>query len=156
MEELVKLGAPEAAVEVLVEGLRRLEYRGYDSAGVAVVDTNGSISIRRAAGKLRERHPHRIRAIRGAGMLWTAIWSGVVVALWWEKIPESIGGVTTGKSPVGLAAVTGVLLGIGIAGLLCSLFFDDAEVVAGIRAGSMFPLLMGAGYLLVWKLNKEQ
>jgi glucosamine--fructose-6-phosphate aminotransferase (isomerizing) len=41
-------------VEVLVEGLRRLEYRGYDSAGVAVVEKNGSISIRRAAGKLRD------------------------------------------------------------------------------------------------------
>ncbi len=39
-------------VHVLVEGLRRLEYRGYDSAGVAVVDANGAIAIRRAAGKL--------------------------------------------------------------------------------------------------------
>jgi glucosamine--fructose-6-phosphate aminotransferase (isomerizing) len=41
-------------VQVLVDGLRRLEYRGYDSAGIAVVDKNGDISIRRAAGKLRE------------------------------------------------------------------------------------------------------
>jgi glucosamine--fructose-6-phosphate aminotransferase (isomerizing) len=45
---------PKNPVEVLVEGLRRLEYRGYDSAGVAVVDKNGAISIRRAAGKLRD------------------------------------------------------------------------------------------------------
>ncbi len=45
---------PKNPVEVLVEGLRRLEYRGYDSAGIAVVDQNGSISIRRAAGKLRD------------------------------------------------------------------------------------------------------
>ena len=36
---------------VLIEGLRRLEYRGYDSAGVAVV-RNGSIELRRSAGKL--------------------------------------------------------------------------------------------------------
>ena len=40
-------------VEVLVEGLRLLEYRGYDSAGVAVVDQNGDLNIRRAKGKLR-------------------------------------------------------------------------------------------------------
>ena len=39
-------------VRVLVEGLRRLEYRGYDSAGVAVLDDNGEIAIRRAPGKL--------------------------------------------------------------------------------------------------------
>jgi len=38
-------------VPVLVDGLRRLEYRGYDSAGVAVV-RNGRIEIRRSAGKL--------------------------------------------------------------------------------------------------------
>src|SRR3546814_16697786 len=50
------------AVPVLMEGLRRLEYRGYDSAGVATL-TNGSISRRRAVGKvaslqeLLEREP---------------------------------------------------------------------------------------------------
>jgi glucosamine--fructose-6-phosphate aminotransferase (isomerizing) len=36
---------------VLIDGLRRLEYRGYDSAGVAVV-RNGEIELRRSAGKL--------------------------------------------------------------------------------------------------------
>jgi glucosamine--fructose-6-phosphate aminotransferase (isomerizing) len=36
---------------VLIDGLRRLEYRGYDSAGVAVV-RNGAIELRRSAGKL--------------------------------------------------------------------------------------------------------
>jgi glucosamine--fructose-6-phosphate aminotransferase (isomerizing) len=36
---------------ILIEGLRRLEYRGYDSAGVAVV-RNGEIELRRSAGKL--------------------------------------------------------------------------------------------------------
>jgi glucosamine--fructose-6-phosphate aminotransferase (isomerizing) len=38
-------------VPVLIDGLRRLEYRGYDSAGVAVVK-NGGIQLRRSAGKL--------------------------------------------------------------------------------------------------------
>jgi len=45
---------PKDPVHVLIEGLRRLEYRGYDSAGVAVVDDRGAMSIRRAPGKLRE------------------------------------------------------------------------------------------------------
>jgi glucosamine--fructose-6-phosphate aminotransferase (isomerizing) len=40
------------ATPVLVEGLRRLEYRGYDSAGIAVVSTQG-VERRRAPGKLR-------------------------------------------------------------------------------------------------------
>jgi len=41
----------KAVVPVLVEGLRRLEYRGYDSAGIAVV-RDGAVVVRRAAGKL--------------------------------------------------------------------------------------------------------
>jgi glucosamine--fructose-6-phosphate aminotransferase (isomerizing) len=45
------VGREGRAVEVLVDGLRRLEYRGYDSAGVAVFES-GEISIRRAVGKL--------------------------------------------------------------------------------------------------------
>jgi hypothetical protein len=48
-----------------------------------------------------------------------------------------------------------ILLALGVAGLLCSLFFDIADVVNGIRAGSMFPLLLGGGFLLVWKMNKD-
>jgi len=39
------------AVPVLLDGLRRLEYRGYDSAGLAVMNGNG-IEIRKAAGKI--------------------------------------------------------------------------------------------------------
>lgn len=51
----------------------------------------------------------------------------------------------------------GVLfLAVGIAGLLCSLFFDEPDVVNGIRAASVFPLLLGAGFLLVWKLNTDE
>ena len=40
-------------VPVIIEGLRKLEYRGYDSAGIAVVGTDGKLQLRRAAGKLR-------------------------------------------------------------------------------------------------------
>jgi glucosamine--fructose-6-phosphate aminotransferase (isomerizing) len=42
---------PRDASAVLLDGLRRLEYRGYDSAGVAVL-TNGKITVRKASGKL--------------------------------------------------------------------------------------------------------
>jgi glucosamine--fructose-6-phosphate aminotransferase (isomerizing) len=42
---------PKPVVPVLLEGLRKLEYRGYDSAGVAVVQ-NGGVEVRRSAGKL--------------------------------------------------------------------------------------------------------
>jgi glucosamine--fructose-6-phosphate aminotransferase (isomerizing) len=42
---------PRQALPILVEGLRRLEYRGYDSAGVAVIE-NGHVEVRKAAGKL--------------------------------------------------------------------------------------------------------
>ncbi len=39
---------------ILLEGLRRLEYRGYDSAGLAVLDPDGCMRIVKEAGKLRE------------------------------------------------------------------------------------------------------
>jgi glucosamine--fructose-6-phosphate aminotransferase (isomerizing) len=40
-------------VPVIIDGLRKLEYRGYDSAGIAVVDERHDLEIRRAEGKLR-------------------------------------------------------------------------------------------------------
>jgi len=40
------------SVEVLLGGLRRLEYRGYDSAGIAVIDDSGELHTRKRAGKL--------------------------------------------------------------------------------------------------------
>ena len=42
---------PKPIVPVLIDGLKRLEYRGYDSAGIALV-INGDVEIRRSAGKL--------------------------------------------------------------------------------------------------------
>ncbi|HWF40328.1 MAG TPA: glutamine--fructose-6-phosphate transaminase (isomerizing) [Candidatus Acidoferrales bacterium] len=44
---------PKRVVPLILDGLRRLEYRGYDSAGIAVVGDNGKLEIRRAPGKLR-------------------------------------------------------------------------------------------------------
>jgi glucosamine--fructose-6-phosphate aminotransferase (isomerizing) len=43
---------PDEALPIVLEGLRRLEYRGYDSAGVAVLD--GGLTVRKRAGKLGE------------------------------------------------------------------------------------------------------
>ncbi|TAN61128.1 glutamine--fructose-6-phosphate transaminase (isomerizing) [bacterium] len=44
---------PKEAVGVLMDGLKRLEYRGYDSSGIAVLE-NGKVTLRRAVGKLEK------------------------------------------------------------------------------------------------------
>jgi glutamine---fructose-6-phosphate transaminase (isomerizing) len=44
---------PKAVVPLVIDGLRKLEYRGYDSAGIAVVGQNGKLEVRRASGKLK-------------------------------------------------------------------------------------------------------
>jgi len=56
---------PREAGPILMEGLRRLEYRGYDSAGIALVDDQGDLFVEKRAGKLSnlrtaiaERTPH--------------------------------------------------------------------------------------------------
>jgi len=40
------------AQPLLIEGLKRLEYRGYDSAGIAVIDEQGALHVRRAVGRI--------------------------------------------------------------------------------------------------------
>ena len=47
-------------VPILVEGLRRLEYRGYDSAGVAVIDAEGASPLYRLAARARSARMHRL------------------------------------------------------------------------------------------------
>ncbi len=42
-----------SAVGIIVDGLKRLEYRGYDSAGVAVLGPGGALEVRRAAGRIK-------------------------------------------------------------------------------------------------------
>jgi glutamine---fructose-6-phosphate transaminase (isomerizing) len=46
--------AERDVVPILLEGLRRLEYRGYDSAGIAVVDAQKTLQRRRVVGKVKE------------------------------------------------------------------------------------------------------
>jgi glucosamine--fructose-6-phosphate aminotransferase (isomerizing) len=43
----------QQAVPIILDGLKRLEYRGYDSAGIAVLDAGNCLNVRRASGKLR-------------------------------------------------------------------------------------------------------
>src|SRR5919109_5433757 len=43
----------KSAVGIIVDGLKRLEYRGYDSAGVAVLSAAGALEVRRAAGRMK-------------------------------------------------------------------------------------------------------
>ena len=40
------------ARELLVEGLKRLEYRGYDSAGLAMLDSKGKLIVEKAVGRV--------------------------------------------------------------------------------------------------------
>jgi len=62
---IVGYTGPREAGPILIEGLRRLEYRGYDSAGIALVDEDGDMFVEKRAGKLSnlqtaiaDRTPH--------------------------------------------------------------------------------------------------
>ncbi|HEU4671446.1 MAG TPA: glutamine--fructose-6-phosphate transaminase (isomerizing) [Candidatus Limnocylindrales bacterium] len=62
---IVGYTGPREAGPILLEGLRRLEYRGYDSAGIALVGDDGSLFVAKRAGKLAnlqtaiaDRTPH--------------------------------------------------------------------------------------------------
>src|SRR5947208_12816984 len=48
---IVGYTGPRQAAPLLLEGLRRLEYRGYDSAGIALI-ADGRIEVHKAAGKI--------------------------------------------------------------------------------------------------------
>ena len=64
--------AQRDVAEILLEGLRRLEYRGYDSAGLAVVDAEGNMTRLRRLGKVQmltaaaEEHP--LHGVTGIGL----------------------------------------------------------------------------------------
>ena len=60
--------AERNVVQILLEGLKRLEYRGYDSAGVALIDTknNNRLSVVRRIGKVKEL-ANAINDVNGLG-----------------------------------------------------------------------------------------
>ncbi|MBC08990.1 MAG: glutamine--fructose-6-phosphate aminotransferase, partial [Gammaproteobacteria bacterium] len=49
---IVGVAAKREVGNILLEGLRRLEYRGYDSAGLAILDSYGSLDRLRTLGKV--------------------------------------------------------------------------------------------------------
>ncbi len=53
---------PRQALGVVVEGLRRLEYRGYDSAGVAVISADGTLQTAKKAGRIENLDKELARA----------------------------------------------------------------------------------------------
>jgi glucosamine--fructose-6-phosphate aminotransferase (isomerizing) len=55
---IVGLLGPHGAVETVVEGLKRLEYRGYDSSGVSFVDDNHKLQIYKKSGKIENLISH--------------------------------------------------------------------------------------------------
>ena len=66
---IVGYTGPREAGPILIEGLKRLEYRGYDSAGIALVDEDGDLFVEKKAGKLANladgaRRPHAPRRDR--------------------------------------------------------------------------------------------
>ncbi|WP_108921162.1 glutamine--fructose-6-phosphate transaminase (isomerizing) [Mycobacterium montefiorense] len=62
------------ACQVVMDALRRMEYRGYDSSGIALVDGDGKLTVRRRAGRLEnldkavaEMSPEHLRGTTGLG-----------------------------------------------------------------------------------------
>jgi len=64
------IGTKDAS-SILLDGLKRLEYRGYDSAGVAIIDTAKKVDVRRSVGKLvnleKKVHSHPLKGHIGIG-----------------------------------------------------------------------------------------
>ena len=103
---------PDQALPIVLEGLRRLEYRGYDSAGVAVLDAG--LSVVKREGKLAELE----RALESGGIAGTyspnaayafgdvALVGGTTYTVWvaW-KTNRAAPGVTifAGAGPIGSA-----------------------------------------------------
>ena len=79
--------------DLLLEGLHRLEYRGYDSAGVAVL-SNGAVQIRKKAGRVSELD----------GLLKTKPVTGQVGI---GHTRWATHGATTDQNPIRMSAVTG-------------------------------------------------
>ena len=58
----------QEAFPILIKGLQRLEYRGYDSAGVAVYETGGGINIQKRKGKVQDLLDHVGQALPNGTM----------------------------------------------------------------------------------------
>ena len=69
------VGKNRSVVDVLIDGLRRLEYRGYDSSGIAVAKED-SFSVVRSIGKLKNlEEVLRDKEIKGISGLGHTLWA---------------------------------------------------------------------------------
>jgi len=50
---IVAAAARREVSEILLEGLRRLEYRGYDSAGMSLIDNDSTLQLHKYSGKVQ-------------------------------------------------------------------------------------------------------
>ena len=55
---IVAYVGPNPAYPIVIEGLKRLEYRGYDSAGVATIEQDGSLQVSKKKGKVDDLTTH--------------------------------------------------------------------------------------------------
>src|ERR1700688_2045904 len=51
---IAAVSSEEEVAPILIEGLKREEYRGYDSAGLAVLNGKGTITVRKDVGRVRQ------------------------------------------------------------------------------------------------------
>ena len=51
---------PNPAFPIVIDGLKRLEYRGYDSAGIATIEPTGDLVVSKKKGKVADLESHTI------------------------------------------------------------------------------------------------
>src|SRR5216684_3748517 len=135
---IIGIIAKEPVANGLLEGLRRLEYRGYDSAGIATL-VNGRIECRRAEGKLvnlaRRLDREPVQGVIGIGH-----------TRWTETDTEAVAILATHFLAKGLSprnAVAKTLARLEGAFALAFLFAGEHDLLIGARRGS--PLAIGYG-----------
>ena len=65
----------QSAAPILLEGLQHLEYRGYDSAGIAVLDRDGALAVLKREGKLRDLEASLTELPRGSAGIGHTRWA---------------------------------------------------------------------------------